>query len=420
MKLTSRAFTLAVTLCTAGAAGIGAQAPAAGSPPPSLQPAIAAVRAANSWLLAQQVSICEIPAPPFKEATRAAELARRFRALGLANVRIDSEGNVIGERKGTADGPTVVLSGHLDTVFPEGTNVKVERDGTRFTAPGIADDCRGLAVILGVAKALGEANVQTPGTILFVGTVGEEGAGNLRGVRHLFEKELHGKIDYFISVDGSGLGVTSRAVGSHRYTVRFTGPGGHSYGAFGMPSPIHAMGRAIARIDEIEVPSDPKTTFNVGIVRGGTSVNSIAADASMDVDLRSESPEALAVLDAAFHRAIDSALADEHRRWSRSEARLSVSFDTIGIRPTGAQSDTAHIVRVAVESGQMLGFSPRTGASSTDSNIPISIGVPAITIDGGGRSRGSHSPDEWYDDGDKGYLGPQWALLITARLAGVE
>ena len=416
-----RSLALAATGCAILNTGVRAQkAPTSAAIPGQLRPAVAAVKASNPWLLEQQQSICEIPALPFKESVRAAELERRFKALGLMNVRIDGEGNVIGERPGSGAGPTVVISGHLDTVFPEGTDVKVERKGTRFAAPGIADDCRGLAVIMSVARAMGDTKVKTPGTIIFVGTVGEEGAGNLRGVRHLFEKELHGKVDYFISVDGAGLGVTSRAVGSHRYRVHFTGPGGHSYGAFGLPSPIHAMGRAIARIDDIQVPRDPKTTFNVGVVRGGTSVNSIAAEASMDVDLRSESAEALATLDQKFHAALDSALADEHARWSDSRARLAIAIDTIGIRPTGAQSDTARIVRVAVTAGQALGFTPRTGASSTDSNIPISLGIPAITIDGGGTSRGAHSPEEWYDDGNDGYLGPQWALIIAATLAGVK
>ncbi len=420
MRIVSRSLAIAAILAALPAAGTPAQKSDAASIPGALRPALEAAKSNNPWLLEQQVSICEIPAPPFKESARAEELKHRFEALGLVNVRIDGEGNVIGERPGSGRGPTVVLSGHLDTVFPEGTDVQVEREGTRLTAPGIADDCRGLAVILGVARALADTKVKTPGTILFVGTVGEEGAGNLRGVRYLFEKELRGKVDYFISVDGAGLGVTSRAVGSHRYRVHFAGPGGHSYGAFGMPNPIHAMGRAIALIDEIEVPRDPKTTFNVGIVRGGTSVNSIAAEASMDVDLRSESPEALATLDQKFHAALDSALAAERNRWSGSSAPLAMVMDTIGIRPTGAQSDSARIVRVAVNAGKALGFSPRTGASSTDSNIPISLGIPAITIDGGGSSRGAHSPDEWYDDGSDGYLGPQWALLVATTLAGVK
>ncbi|HEX6965950.1 MAG TPA: M20/M25/M40 family metallo-hydrolase [Gemmatimonadaceae bacterium] len=388
--------------------------------PAAVQPALTSIRANNSWTLDQQVSICEIAAPPFKEAARGKELAHRFTALGLQHVRIDSVGNVIGERPGSGDGPTVVLAGHLDTVFPEGTNVHVTRHGTHFAAPGIGDDCRGLAVVLSVARAMNEAHVHTNGTVLFVGTVGEEGAGNLRGVRYLFERELRGKIDDFISVDGTGFGITSRAVGSHRYRITYVGPGGHSYGSFGMPNPLHALGRAIAKIAEIQVPQHPKTTFSVGVVRGGTSVNSIAHDGSMDVDLRSESAAALDSLDAAFHRAVREALTEERHRWPASTVPLDVRIDTIGIRPTGVQSDSAHIVRVAADAGQMLGVTLRTGASSTDSNIPISLGIPAITIDGGGTGHGAHSPEEWYDDGPRGYLGPQWALLIVTGLAGMR
>ncbi|HEX6537174.1 MAG TPA: M20/M25/M40 family metallo-hydrolase [Gemmatimonadaceae bacterium] len=393
----------------------------AGTIPPALAPVLESIRAHNDWTLAQQVSVCEIPAPPFKEGARAAEVKRRFEALGLARVRIDSVGNVIGERAGTGGGPTVVLAGHLDTVFPEGTDVHVRHEGNRLAAPGIGDDCRGLAVLLSVARALGESKVQTPGTIVFVADVGEEGAGNLRGMRHLFGREMKGKIDYFISVDGTGLDVTSRAVGSHRYRVSYLGPGGHSYGRFGIPNPIHAMGRAIAKVADFQVPQSPKTTFNVGIVRGGTSVNSIAAEASMDVDLRSESARELDVLDGKFQSAIRSALDEENARWTgkgAETARLSLRVDTIGIRPTGAQADSALIVRTAVELGRALGFSPRTGASSTDANIPISLGIPAITIDGGGRGGGAHSPDEWYEDGERGWLGPQWAAAVVVGLAG--
>ena len=417
--MTPRSLGAVIGLGLLTTASLAAQAPQRQGVPAALQPALASIRAHNTWTLDQQVSICEIAAPPFKETLRGKELARRFTALGLQHVRIDSVGNVIGERSGTGGGPTVVLAGHLDTVFPEGTKVDVTRTGTRMAAPGIGDDCRGLAVVLSVARAMNDAKVRTKGTILFVGTVGEEGAGNLRGVRHLFASDLRGKIDDFISVDGTGFGITSRAVGSHRYRVTYYGPGGHSYGAFGMPNPLHALGRAIAKIAAIQVPQHPKTTFSVGIVRGGTSVNSIAHDGSMDVDLRSESAAELASLDAKFQAAVREALSEERARWPDSKTPLNVRIDTIGIRPTGAQSDTAHIVQVAVAAGEMLGVTPRTGASSTDSNIPISLGVPAITIDGGGHGHGAHSPAEWYDDGTDGYLGPQWALLIVTGLAGV-
>jgi tripeptide aminopeptidase len=383
---------------------------------PTVKRALDRIKADNAWTLDQQQSICEIPAPPFKESVRGAEYKRRLEALGLT-VRIDSIGNVIAERRGTGAGPTVMIAGHLDTVFPEGTDVKVKRDGTKMAGPGIGDDCRGLAVVLSVARAFQMEKVPTTGTVIFVGNVGEEGPGNLRGVRHLFNKEYKGKIDYFISVDGTGLGVTSRAVGSNRYRVTYKGPGGHSYGAFGMPNPIHALGRAIATIADIQVPTSPKATFNVGIIEGGTSVNTISPSGAMDVDLRSESAKALADLDAKFQSAIRDALTAENARWPSSRVRISLDVDTIGIRPAGAQPDDAPIVRAAIAAGKALGFTAPTSASSTDANLPMSLGIPAITIDGGGEGRGAHAMSESYDDGEQGWLGPQWAALIIAALA---
>jgi len=397
-----------------------AQTPSIPSAHPKVAAALAAIRADNAWTLEQQSSICEIPAPPFKETARAAEYKRRFEALGYKDVRIDPEGNVIATRAGKGSGPSVMIAGHLDTVFPEGTNVKVTRVGTVMKGPGISDNCRGLAVILQVAKALNSAGVETEGTIYLVGNVGEEGPGDLRGVKHLFRKEFPGKIDYFISVDGAGHGVTSRAVGSHRYRVTYQGPGGHSYGAFGIPNPIHAMGRAIAKIAELQVPAKPKTTFNVGVISGGTSVNSISATGVMEIDMRSESAEELNRIDARIRAAVQSALTEENARWTGTRGKLAVRIDTIGIRPTGGQSDDAPIVRVAVDAGKALGFSEPTVASSTDANLPISMGIPAVTIDGGGRGQGSHALGEEYDDTDKGWLGPQWAALIVATLAKVR
>jgi acetylornithine deacetylase/succinyl-diaminopimelate desuccinylase-like protein len=386
----------------------------------AVRAAMDSIRSWNEWTLRQQIELNEIEAPPFKEERRAQEFKRRLESLGLTNVRIDAEGNVIGERPGAGNGPVVVISGHLDTVFPEGTNVKVRREGTRLSAPGIVDDARGLAVVLAVLRAMQQARVATIGTIYFVGTVGEEGPGNLRGVRHLFTREMKDRIHYFISVDGAQFTVTNAAVGSHRYRVSYVGPGGHSYGAFGMPNPIHALGRAIDKISEIQVPTRPKTTFNVGVISGGTSVNSISATGVMDIDLRSESQASLDTLDAKVRAALNTALDEEHARWPRSNVRLSVKIDTIGIRPAGTLPDSAPIVEVAMRAAQHLQVVSTTVASSTDANIPISLGIPAITIDGGGRGGGSHSLDEYYDDGNNGFKGPQWALLIVAALAGVR
>lgn len=388
---------------------------------PDVRAAMAALERDNAQTLAQQVAICEIPAPPFKEQARGLDLKRRFRELGLRNVRIDAEGNVIGERPGSAAKPLVVLSAHLDTVFPEGTDVTVQRDGTRLKGPGIGDDCRGLAVLVAVAKAMRDHGVKTRGTIVFVATVGEEGPGNLRGVRHLFAHELKGQVDAFLSVDGTGIGITSRAVGSHRYTVTYEGPGGHSYGAFGMPNPIHAAGRAIAKLADLQVPTTPKTTFNVGVIRGGTSVNSIPISGSFELDMRSESQEALDALDAQARAAIAAALDDEKARWPNSTRPLAAKIDTIGIRPAdGRQADTARIVRTALSAAAAVGKPVQaTGASSTDANVPMALGIPALTIGGGGRGTGAHGSEEAYDDGPDGFKGAQFVLLVVTGLAGI-
>lgn len=419
LRIAPATVALAAAVLLASPTVAGAQARAIPADHAGVRQAVEMLRADNAWTLEQQVAVCEIPAPPFMEQRRAEDYVQRLRAAGIDSVRIDTEGNVIGERPGTGDGPLVVISAHLDTVFPEETDVTVRMEGDVMHGPGIGDDCRGLAVVLAVARAMNEHNVQTEGTILFVGTVGEEGPGNLRGVRHLFETELAGQVDYFISVDGTGLNITHAAVGSHRYRVTYSGPGGHSYGAFGMPNPIHAVGRAIAKFAELQVPREPRTTFSVGVIQGGTSVNSIAFEASFDVDMRSEQREPLDAMDARFRELVQEALEEERARWPNSQRGLEVTIDTIGIRPAGAQPEDAPIVLTAINAGAALGFEPRLGPSSTDSNIPISLGIPAITIDGGGQGRGAHALDEMYRDGPEGWKGPQWALLIVAALAGV-
>lgn len=385
---------------------------------PRVRQALEYARQDEPRTIEDQVAICQVEAPPFKEQRRAEDLRARFEALGLRSVRIDAEGNVLAERPGAPGEPVVVVSGHLDTVFPEGTDVTVRREGTVLRGPGIGDDCRGLAILLGMARALDQAQVRTRGTIIFVGTVGEEGAGNLRGVRHLFSQELKDRVDYFISVDGTGLGLTREAVGSHRYTVTYRGPGGHSHGDFGTPNPVHALGRAIAKVSEFQVPADPRVTFSVGVVQGGTSVNSIAMSASMQVDMRSVDPRALQALDDRFQAAVREALAEENGRW-RSGERLTIDVDTIGIRPAGSQPADAPIVRAAMAAGRSLGFDVPSTPSSTDANIPIALGIPAVTIDGGGKGGGAHSLGEWFDTKDS-HVGTQWALLLVLTLAGVR
>ena len=277
-------------------------------------------------------------------------------------------------------------------------------------------------MILAVARALNEARIETRGKVILVGNVGEEGPGNLRGVRELLTNGYKDKIDQFISVDGTGFDVTARAVGSKRYNVVFAGPGGHSYSAFGrVPSAVHAMGRAIAAIGDIVPPTNIKTTYNVGVVKGGTSVNTISPDAAMEVDMRSESVENLEKIDQLIHDAIAKGLAAENARWPNIPAKVTAKYDTIGIRPVGRviQTDNTPIIRVALDAAKALGVPSETGASSTDSNLPMSMGIPAMTIDGGGRGGNAHAAGEWYDDGPTGYKGPQWALLIVAALAGL-
>lgn len=375
--------------------------------------ALDAARADEGRTIAEQVEICEVEAPPFKESKRAELYARKFRELGLQNVRIDKVGNVLGERPGAARRPHLVLAAHLDTVFPEGTNVKTTQEGTVIRGPGIGDDCRGLAVVLAVIRALKTGNVQTPGTITFVGNVGEEGLGDLRGVKHLFNEGLKGQVDRFVSIDGTGLGITHISVGSLRYRVTFKGPGGHSYGAFGLVNPIHALGRAMAAIGDFEVPVEPRTTFNVGRIGGGTSVNSIPFEAWMEVDMRSADPASLQSLDARFHKAVDDAVAAENARWN--SRALTVDKALVGNRPAGRAAATSAIVHAAVSVTRALGLPVTLDEGSTDANYPQSLGIPAITIDGGGRGTGSHALDEAFDTTDS-WKGTLRALLLTVAL----
>ena len=380
-----------------------------------IQGALESVRRQEPLTVETQVAICEVPAPPFGEAQRARLFHERFEQLGLENVRIDSEGNVLGERPGTAARPHLVLSAHLDTVFPEGTDVRVSRNGPLLKGPGIGDDCRGLAVVLAVVRALNGAEVTTPGTITFAGTVGEEGLGDLRGVKHLFLQELKNRVDRFVSIDGTGHGISHRAVGSYRYRVTFRGPGGHSFGSFGLANPIHALGRAIARIADLEVPEDPRTTFSVGRVGGGTSINSIAEEAWIEVDLRSSDPQSLGMLDEQFLRAVREATAAEKARW-RVPGALAVEVSRVGDRPAGRLAPDAPIVQAAISVTRALGLPISLQEGSTDSNVPISLNIPAVTIDGGGRGTGVHTLNETFDTTDS-WRGTQRALLLAIALA---
>lgn len=366
------------------------------------------------------VRICEIPAPPFKEGARARDVMRRFEELGLAKVRSDEEGNVIAERRGLSSTPKVVVSAHLDTVFPEGTDVRVRRQGARFLAPGISDNSCGIVSLIALARALDAADVKTEGTICFAATVGEEGEGNLRGARHLFTRgEFKSGVDAFISLDGPGLErITQRALGSRRYRVTVTGPGGHSWGDFGIVNPVHALGRAIARFASYAAPLSPRTSYNVGVIEGGSSVNAIPQRASMVVDVRSVSNDEIEKLEAYLHRVVEIAVREENSQRAISGTSLSFEFGQVGERPSGETPPDSRLVRAAIECSRVLGIEPRLDCSSTDSNIPISLGIPAITIGAGGISSNCHSLTEWYEATGRD-LGLKRLLLLAVTLAGL-
>ncbi|MDG2422150.1 MAG: M20/M25/M40 family metallo-hydrolase [Gammaproteobacteria bacterium] len=385
---------------------------------PQVQAALLRILETEPQTIREQFRITEIPAPPFKEDRRADYYLEQMHARGLSDAYIDSEGNVIGIRKGTGGGPTFLIAAHLDTVFPEGTDTRVELRGGRYYAPGIGDDTRGLAALLSVIDVLNENKLNTVGDIIFAGNVGEEGRGDLRGIKAIFRD--HPYIDGFVSVDGTRLRrITNGGTGSRRFEFHFKGPGGHSFGAFGLASAIHAMGRAIAKISEIETPRFPKTTFTVGTVEGGTSVNSIAADAIFAIDMRSNDREQLAQLEARAKELALEAVDEENTRWGESST-ITVDFNLIGDRPTGRTPPEDPIVQVAALAFDELGIElQELSTSSTDSNVPMSLGIPAITIAGGGNGGGAHSPGEWFIPLDS-HLGPQVALLIALSLSGIE
>jgi acetylornithine deacetylase/succinyl-diaminopimelate desuccinylase-like protein len=382
---------------------------------PPVKAALGAAKKNEPHTIEQQIHICEIAAPPFHEFDRARELMRQFTNLSLANVHIDQAGNVIGTRPGRSAHPNIVFAAHLDTVFPEGTDVKVKREGETLKGPGIGDDCRGLAVILATIQALNAAKIETAGTITFVADVGEEGLGDLRGIKNLFRESASGQIDKFVSIDGNGLSIANTGVGSMRYRVAFTGPGGHSYGAFGMANPIHAMGRAIAKISDFQVPASPKTTFNVGRVGGGTSVNSIASEAWMEMDMRSSDVTALKSLDEKFQSAIRTAVEEENRRWN-NRGKVSATPELVGLRPAGKTPEDSPLVQTALAVTRAIGGDENLQEGSTDANVPMSMNIPAITIGGGGAGSGAHSTRESFNTTDT-WRGTERAVLLAIALA---
>ncbi|MBL9199503.1 MAG: M20/M25/M40 family metallo-hydrolase [Opitutaceae bacterium] len=353
--------------------------------------------------VAELIKLTEIPAPPFGEEPRAQAYLAMLREAGLENCERDAEGNVMGLWRGRSGGsvPLLAVAAHLDTVFPEGTDVRVKRSGTRLVAPGIGDDTRGLAFLLALIRAMREAKVETAGDILFIGNVGEEGPGDLRGVRYLFTKgPWKDRIKRFISVDGTNLDlVTNSGLGSLRYKVTFKGPGGHSWGAFGNVSPAFAMGDAIARLGQLKVPASPKVSYNVGVVSGGTSVNSIPFETAMEIDMRAVDPAALKDIDAKFKQIVAAAVDAENAARSTANGKITADIKLIGDRPSGTTSPATPELRQIAATMRAYDKVPVWSTNSTDANLPISLGIPAFAIarNAGHKGGRGHSLDEWVD-----------------------
>jgi acetylornithine deacetylase/succinyl-diaminopimelate desuccinylase-like protein len=385
----------------------------------SIADALRLAEAHDAWALERLIELTEIPAPPFMEEARGERFGELLAEVGADSVWTDDEGNVIGLRRGRTGERTIGFGGHLDTVFPEGTDVTVRQVGDTLFAPGVGDDTRGLVVVLSVLRAMEEAAIETDDDVLFVGVVGEEGLGDLRGMKHLY-REGGVQPDVWIDVDGGGLSrIVSMGLGSVRYRVTFNGPGGHSWGAFGTANPAHAMSRAVRYFQDVAdtlTRSGPRTSYNVGRIGGGTSINSVPFEAWMEVDMRSESPESLARIEQAFLAAMDRAFVEENRLLREGEA-LTVDKAKIGDRPSGELDPDTPIVQRALATTAALGVEGELARSSTDSNVPIALGVPAVTIGRGGTGANGHAPNEYWVNREA-YRAVQRALLLVVAEAG--
>ena len=368
------------------------------------------------WINDQQARLTEIPAPAFQEGQRAAVLKTLLSAAGLA-VQVDATGNVIGELRGVNEKEIVVLSAHLDTVFPAGTDVKVRHEGSRMLAPGISDNGTGLAALAAIARALEEAQIKPQRTILFVANVGEEGEGNLRGMRALVDA-YRSRLKAVIVLDGAGTDhVTTIALASRRLEVVISGPGGHSWSDFGMPNPINALVRGSVRFINTKVPASPRTTFNLGQIDGGTSINSIPYQARLKVDVRSESESELARLESALRESIAAGVRDEMESpRDRSRGKLEWKVELLGSRPGGELAAASPLLAALRASDAIVGNESRIERSSTDANIPLSLGIDAISIGAGGNGGGAHSLQEWYDPAGR-EMGLKRALLTLLGVA---
>jgi acetylornithine deacetylase/succinyl-diaminopimelate desuccinylase-like protein len=372
----------------------------------------------SAWLTEQQVRITEVPAPEFNETARGELLKSIFESNGL-KVSTDKTGNVVGEFPGADTNSVVLFAAHLDTVFPTGTDVRVKRNRGRLEAPGISDNGAGLAALAGLARALSESQIRTTRTIVLAGDVGEEGEGNLRGIRALVEA-YGSRLAAVIAVDGpSADHITTQAIASRRFEVSVTGPGGHSWSDFGEPNPITALSRGIVRYSSIPVPDDPRSSYNFGVIEGGTSVNSIPARAAVRIDLRSEDESQLNRLENTLRETMQIGVKDEISATHSSADSLQINFRSLGSRPAGGLADNSPLLATIRSVDSFLGNRSRLERSSTDANIPLSIGLPAVALGGGGSGGGSHTSAEWYDPEGR-ELGLKRLFLAAAALAGIK
>lgn len=382
----------------------------------SLAAAHARLAARDDAIVRSQIAVAQIAAPTGEEHERAGWIERRFHDCGLSEVHTDSAGNVIGRRTGATKLPPVVICAHLDTVFPRTTDLSIRRDGERLVGPGINDNGRGLAVMLALAAEIDGMRVRTERPVEFVATTGEEGIGDLRGAKHYFATRGSGA-HAVVALDGAGdERVIHRALGSRRFRVAFNGPGGHSWAAFGAPNAVHAAAGAASRLAAIRLPATPRTTLSVGRIGGGLSVNSIPSSAWLEIDARSTSAAQLEELERAVRRAAHAAADEENGRRALGTSPLTVRVETIGERPCGETPAADDLVQTAIEATLLVGRQPDLALASTDANVPISQGIPAIAIGAGGRGGDAHTHTEWFDN-LRGTLGVARALTIVTTAA---
>jgi tripeptide aminopeptidase len=370
------------------------------------------------WVTEQQIRLTEVPAPEFNETARGDLLKAIFESSGF-KVRTDKTGNVIGEFPGADSNSVVLFAAHLDTVFPAGTDVRVKRNQGRLEAPGISDNGAGLAALAGLARALSESQLRTTKTIVLAGDVGEEGEGNLRGIRALVES-YGSRLAAVIAVDGPSIDhITTQAIASRRFEVSVTGPGGHSWSDFGEPNPITALSRGIVRFSSIPVPDDPRSSYNFGVIEGGTSVNSIPARAAVRIDLRSEEESQLSRLEATLRETMQIGVKDEISATHSPNDSLQMSIRSLGARPAGKLAENSSLLATIRNVDSFLGNRSRSERSSTDANIPLSLGLPAVALGGGGKGGGSHTLAEWYDPAER-EIGLKRLFLVAGALAGIQ